>query len=806
MKIELPKENVDDFLKNRSPINEPFKYVEGGYFLKNKNKYSPDPLINYRWNNYHWDDDLQLFIIHPKTIESSIKDIVTFKDDIIMINRCGTIIIDFGVECPGWLEITSPDLNGEITLGTSEYKQQTFANKDAQSTIKTAIPKKYGNTYRLELNKELYEGVRFVFINVNKLVSPFTITEIRLVCQTKPINYEGYFQSNNALLNKIWFTSAYVVRANLLKSYFGSILVERGDRISWTGDAYTAQAASLVAFKNYDFIFENLKFTESHPNGIASYEIYWVFSVIDYYKYSGDINGVKYLLPYVIQRLDWAYDNFNKKPGLLFVGWDERLGAGFEKPDSEENQYIYILISLRAFKEFSLVLKEIGEIKLSDKYYSRFLEKTEELKNNKNWYQNLGIHAAADCINAEILDDNEVQALYHKHFDDRVNRVSYSPFNEYFLINAMAKSHHYDDAISAILDLWGGMINYGATTLFEVYRPEWNKVLNKNGAVPNCQVGYTSLAHPWGAGVLKWLSEEILGIKPLSPGFSTFQIKPHFGRQLYNVNGITPTKYGNICFSINTKTGKAKLTVPKNTKCNLAIPKVEKQIKKITINGEDSQAINEDDSYVYLSQLSSGKYRLEISYSGETPKYKEIEYSYSIKSIQIDKETNGNWIGKYGKDGYLLCGFEQKLPNYIDSISFPTFPLITPPELQLWSGNSNRKEALQKTNGKMRNIGCYHSHKFANCGQSIVLDIKVKSKTPYCVTLYFCDWEKMDRITTIDVFDGDTHNLIAPVKLIKRFKSGVYVIYKYNNSIRFRIHAVKGDNAAISAIFFDTNK
>ena len=132
MKIELPKENVDDFLKNRSPINEPFKYVEEGYFLKNKNKYSPDPLINYRWNNYQWDDDLQLFIIHPKTIESSIKDIVTFKDDTIMINRCGTIIIDFGVECPGWLEITSPDLNGEITLGTSEYKQQTFANKDAQ--------------------------------------------------------------------------------------------------------------------------------------------------------------------------------------------------------------------------------------------------------------------------------------------------------------------------------------------------------------------------------------------------------------------------------------------------------------------------------------------------------------------------------------------------------------------------------------------------------------------------------------------------------------------------------------------------
>ena len=186
----------------------------------------------------------------------------------------------------------------------------TFANKDAQSTNKTIKPVKHGNTYRLELNKELYEGVRFAFININKLEKPFTITDIRLVCQTKPINYQGEFKSNNKLLNRIWYTAAYVVRANLLKDYFGSILIERGDRISWTGDAYTAQAAALVAFANYDFIYENLKFTESHPNGIATYEMYWILSVIDYYLYSGDKEGVRKLIPFATKRLDKAYQTF----------------------------------------------------------------------------------------------------------------------------------------------------------------------------------------------------------------------------------------------------------------------------------------------------------------------------------------------------------------------------------------------------------------------------------------------------------------------------------------------------------------
>ena len=127
--------------------------------------------------------------------------------------------------------------------------------------MKTAVPARYGNSFRLELNRELYEGVRFGWIHVRSLRKPAVIRNVRLICQTKPVNYEGWFDCNDPQLTRIWYTGAYTVRLNLLKDYFGAILMERSDRHSWTGDAYTAQAAALAAFGNFPFIRKNLLYT-----------------------------------------------------------------------------------------------------------------------------------------------------------------------------------------------------------------------------------------------------------------------------------------------------------------------------------------------------------------------------------------------------------------------------------------------------------------------------------------------------------------------------------------------------------------
>ncbi|WP_448636185.1 alpha-L-rhamnosidase C-terminal domain-containing protein [Pedobacter panaciterrae] len=136
----------------------------------------------------------------------------------------------------------------------------------------------------------------------------------------------------------------------------------------------------------------------------------------------------------------------------------------------------------------------------------------------------------------------------------------------------------YDEALSSIRDLWGGQLRYGGTTFFEDYRPSWNSVISTNGPVPNNQCGFTSLCHPWGAGVTKWLSEEVLGIKPTAPGFTTFDILPHLGRTLTDVSGRTPTPLGDISANFDILTGLSVISTPAGSIGRIGIPKAEKKL------------------------------------------------------------------------------------------------------------------------------------------------------------------------------------------------------------------------------------
>ena len=97
-------------------------------------------------------------------------------------------MLDFGQVNAAWLEIDSPDLSDTIQMSISEYNEPAILNNGAQNRIKTKIPIKYGNTYRLELNNDLYEGVRYGWIHVNNFSKPWHITNARLVCQIKPTN------------------------------------------------------------------------------------------------------------------------------------------------------------------------------------------------------------------------------------------------------------------------------------------------------------------------------------------------------------------------------------------------------------------------------------------------------------------------------------------------------------------------------------------------------------------------------------------------------------------------------------------
>jgi hypothetical protein len=788
---------------------EPYKPISGSW-AGTAVALSPDPLVAYRWEHPQAADSLEIYTLSPECVRSDNEaNVEIINPSTLRVTGECNLMFDFGRVSAAWFEFDSDNLDGDMEMSISEYNEPAIFNIGAQHPHKTARPVKYGRTFRLELNRELYEGVRFAWIHIKTLSRPADLSGIRLVCQTKPVNYEGSFTCSDTMFTRMWYTGAYTTRLNLLYDYFGAILMERSDRHSWTGDAYPSQAASMVAFGNYDFVKTNLRHTGEKSNGIASYSLYWVLSLVDYYSYTGDRALLDEMLDNACGKLDEAYRHFDNLPNLHFNGWDERLGAGFENPDCEESQNVYRMLCIRAWNEFAKMLAFTEHHALTAKYRRYADEKTDALRSNPSWTESLGIHSAAEAVNAGFADSRETEALRQNVFADRLQRVSYSPFNQFFILQSLARMQRYSEALTTADDCWGGQLRYGGTTFFEVFRPSWNNILQPNDAPVNNQCGYTSLTHPWSSGVTKWLSEEILGVKPLAPGFASFAFKPFLSDRITWVKGSVPTPNGLITASFDALGGEGSLTIPSGTAAVVAIPKTGRKITKVVFDGgsrkkQKPSLTEEDDNYLYYAGFEAGTYGIKVHYKGTVPvsDVEPLNCDYSEATVVTDASTQGNWKGKYGTKGYMLLNYDSlqhrtKLPGFVDSLRFNLNANIH------WATGADDPRAFVSDAGDRRNIGAIQTNDPHACLQTMTVDIHSKPSHTFRVSLYFVDWDRIGRRSAIEVFGIDDKRLLMPVQMVHEYGEGKYVTFTFHQPVRLRINMVRGLNAALSGIFFD---
>eukprot|EP01083_Nonionella_stella_P306904 1076672_1 len=246
----------------------------------------------------------------------------------------GTISIDFGQEHAAWFEIDSNDCDDpHLMMSISEYNQPSHI----PGYPKTLTPIQYLQngiiTYRLETNDALYDGVRYGFIHISsKTNTSWHIIGVRAVSQIKPNNYVGSFQSTQyPILNQMWYAAAYCVKMNMLPGGFGAILMDRGDRIAWVGDNHISHKVATIAFGAFDYVAESTIHTEANDNNILSYALYWVLCVYDLYLQTCNISFVATVEMMVQSHLNQSIKVFGTNPNLRFYGWDDRVGAGFEK-------------------------------------------------------------------------------------------------------------------------------------------------------------------------------------------------------------------------------------------------------------------------------------------------------------------------------------------------------------------------------------------------------------------------------------------------------------------------------------------
>lgn len=586
-------------------------------------------------------------------------------------------------------------------------------------------------------------------------------------------------------------------------------------------------------------------------------------SVTDYFAATNDTALMAVLKPAVVSKLEHAHDVWGTQVSLGFYGWDDRLGSGFvDSKSSAEAQAAYRSLAIRSWRAWAGVCAAVGDAGDAAHWtsYADAAVNSTRAPGSPAWYESLGLYASADAINAGVPTAAETSDIVSRLLNDSVTICALSPFNTFFALEALALAGELDRGLATIHACWDVMVHLGATTTWEIAKPGWDDVFSPYSVVGQFQ-GFTSMAHPWSSGATAWLTSNIAGIRPVSPGFATFVVAPHIAGNVSDVNASVPLPNGESIAlqtfrSASDATGSVCVAAPRSPRSgSLHVS----ELLAARLTGASGALV----SSVYFSPGAAcecgaqhgGEERIagaaSLDWSSATGGPVDpvtgsrvrvatfllrpggctrvvlggAENAVATRAapnpfpppffpanfIGRDELTSGSWLGVYGADGWHLMAFDgvdqhvSKLPPWVTSIAPSTDKPLNGPWLDPPPANNTVALLDPRSPAGPRKIGQYCA---SNQVPTMSFDIKTAADAPagttYQYAFYFADYDSRGRRQTVQLMDLETLSDVSPTQLVDDFTEGVWLVWQYHRSVRIRVNLVRGTNNVISAVAFDS--
>ncbi len=393
-------------------------------------------------------------------------------------------------------------------------------------------------------------GFRFIRLDLLDPDSPIDLRQIHAIAVERDLEYKGHFESSDPLLDQIWQVGARTVHLCCQDYILDGI---KRDRLVWMGDTHPQVHVIVSVFGNIDIIPESLRVLRDRTplpgwmNGISSYSLWWVLSLWDWYLYSGDKNFLQsqaeYLAGLIDQILQYIDPAGREKLEARFLEWASNrdhaaISEGFQA------------LLVWTFKTASFISEELGESALAAKCRS-----TVKLLLSPPIHPIAGKNVSSLRVLAGMADAKTVNETCLAKDPAR----GLSPWFGFYVLQARALAGDYSGGLDLIREYWGGMLELGATSFWEHFDIAWTQNAARIDELTppgkhDVHVEYgdysfkglvQSLCHGWGGGPTAWLSQEVLGIRVIEPGFKKIRIEPHLG-DLNFARGTFPTPFGLI--------------------------------------------------------------------------------------------------------------------------------------------------------------------------------------------------------------------------------------------------------------------
>jgi len=476
-----------------------------------------------------------------------------------------SLLLDFGREVSGRLLVESAcDCIATLSIAYGE------SEIEAMSTGLTSGQQggNYLGTNLLEVPahgtaRGPKSAFRYVRIGFLRGAPTTAFKSIRLEGIYYPVTYAGAFESSDPSLNRIWETGAYTAHLCMQDGIWDA---PKRDRGRWVGDVDIAGRVISTVFADPTLTKDTLRrlvpIGNAPVNGIPSYSALWITSLYNLNLHTGDKaflasqhDNLLHILGGMDATLDATGLFTNSRHQWLFVDWAPGLYA-YTPAAIAGTQLQY----LRAYTVASALLAELGDTANSAKYeaLSRKVAAVSKVTLRDPKTSTYGTTWQINTLAVLTIPDSDAaiwnQVLSHVKQDSPTDQ-SISPYFNAYLLDAMSLTNHRREALDWIRQYWGGMLAEGATSFWESYDLRWPKTNSHLSLQADGTSGYfVSLAHGWSSGPTAWLTENVLGITPATPGYDTVDIHPDL-LGLDWARGTAPTPHGPIKISIDRQQG-----------------------------------------------------------------------------------------------------------------------------------------------------------------------------------------------------------------------------------------------------------
>lgn len=580
---------------------------------------------------------------------SPIKKIITPK---------GELVIDFGQNITGLVEVTLPELVGEklvIRHAETLDKNGNFYMDNLRSA-RCTDEYIYGvdQVGRVVMPHFTFHGFRYICVEgVSEDVDEKAFVACAMHTNMKQT---GFFHTSNALINQLQSNIEWGQRDNFFD--IPTDCPQRNERLGWTGDAQVFAGTASYNFNTLLFFKKWLRDMTAEtteewgvphvvPNILADQEGAAAWSdaatIIPWqlYKSFGDKKQLEENYPLMKAWVSYMDDKISEnglwQTGFQYGDWLALdIEAGSIDRSGGTDKY---LVANSYYAYSTSIVRDAAQVLGYEEDYNYYKESFKKIKEaiNKEYITATGrlvCETQTACVLMLYFDlakeeyKERIRNTLERNIGAHRNHLTTGFVGTPYLCHCLSEAGLHTLANEIVLKEdfpgWLYAVKKGATTIWE----RWNSVL-PNGDFD--ESGMNSLNHYAYGSIGSWFYEKVAGITPLEPGYKKIQIKPALTRGMEEACAVYDSIYGIIKSSYACKNGKivVNITIPANTTANVLLPEKEEWL-----------------------ELGSGKYTYE--YETNT-------------SLQVQKYSFDSTLGELVAEPLAVSMFNEMVPGMLDN-------------------------------------------------------------------------------------------------------------------------------------------